>query len=55
MNNPLSVPDYVTTLLSETIAEYVKANNKEPAIEVLRRFQSGVYALYRGNYGDETT
>lgn len=54
MNNDLMVPDYVTNLLSETIAEYVKANNKEPAIEVLRRFQAGVYALYRGDYGEET-
>lgn len=50
LNTELQVPDSVTDLLAATISEYAANTGKEPTLEILRRFQAGAYALYRGEY-----
>ncbi len=56
VQNPLKVPENVRELLRMTVARYAEQNGKEPPLEVLRRFQSSVFALYRGEFdADEET
>ncbi len=53
VSGTLEVPDLVMRLLKATVTRHAEQSGKEPPLETLRRYQAGVYALYRGEYDDE--
>lgn len=50
LTKPLDVPEFAVELLTATVKKHIEEHGKEPAVEVLRRYQSSVFALYRGEY-----
>lgn len=53
LKQSLTIPVQVNELLKATIAKHVEDTGHEPTLDVLRRFQAGVVALYKGKYEDE--
>ncbi len=52
VEKPLQVPEQVQQLMRATIANYVETNGGQPSTEMIRRFQSGVFACWQGDYED---
>lgn len=52
LKNELSIPGQVDELLRATVTRHVEDTGREPTLEVLRRYQAGVVALYLGEYDD---
>jgi hypothetical protein len=48
----LELPGPVDELLRATLAEHARATGREPSLEVLRRYQAGVYAAWVGDDAD---
>jgi hypothetical protein len=46
----LPVPPAMEQLLRMTVSRYTEVNGHEPSIDMVRRFQSNVYALFKGQY-----
>jgi hypothetical protein len=46
----LSLPHQIASLLSTTIAHHVKKEGREPTLETMRRYRSGIYAFWKGNF-----
>lgn len=53
MATELSVPEPIMKLLKTTVDEHVTKTGREPSLEVLRRFQAGVYAMWNTDFGDD--
>jgi hypothetical protein len=41
----------VDELLKHTIAKHIEANGSPPTMDIARRYQSGVYAMWKGDFG----
>lgn len=52
VEKPLQIPEQVAELMKATVANFTEKNNSQPSIEMLRRFQSGVFACWQGDYDD---
>ncbi len=50
LKRPLASSANVTQLYRAAKAKYEAENGREPPMEILRRFQAAVFALYRGDY-----
>jgi len=50
VSSDLFLPAHVQQLYRTTLSTYVQKNDRDPPVEVLRRFQASVFALYRGEY-----
>lgn len=55
MSTPTKMPKEVKDLLEASVSKFITSNNKQPPLEVLRRFQAGIYAMYKGQYEEEET
>lgn len=49
----LDVPSIPLSLLKASLANHVEKTGREPTLEIARRFQSGVYALWRADEGTD--
>lgn len=45
--HPLSLPGAITSLLTETVAQFKQKCGREPTLDEIRDFQAGAVALYR--------
>lgn len=54
LNAPLVVPAPIEELMRATIGRHVETYGREPTVEALRRYQSAAFALYRGQYDEES-
>lgn len=46
-------PAHCVDLFQKTISKYYEAHEEMPNVDIMRRFQTSVYALYRGDYDEE--
>jgi len=54
LQQPMPLPAHVARLLKVTVAQHIEKYGKEPAVEVVRRYQASIFAMYRGEVEDET-
>jgi hypothetical protein len=50
LQGKLSMPTAVVELLKVTVAKHIEINGKEPNFDVLRRYQAGAYAFWKGDF-----
>lgn len=48
LQNKLEVPAFVSGLLAQTVSQHTSKNDKPLTFDVLRRYHSAVFAMYRG-------
>lgn len=51
--SPLSIPAFVSELMKVTVAKHVEKHGTQPTAEMMRRFQSGAVALWKGEFDGE--
>lgn len=54
LKTPMSVPAPVEELMRATLGRHMETSGREPTVEVLRRYQTAAFALFRGQYDEET-
>lgn len=52
---PLAVPVEVNRLVRAAVTKYVETHEREPGLDVVRRFQASVYTLYAGDYEESSS
>jgi len=50
---PLEVPQFVNSLMEQTVQNHIESYGKEPTIDILRRYQASVFAIYKGEDQDD--
>jgi hypothetical protein len=48
--NDLSIPEQVDALVKETVRQHTTKNGTAPTIDVMRRYQAGAYAFWKGEF-----
>jgi hypothetical protein len=46
----LALPEFVEKLQRKLLADHVNQHGREPTLEIRRRYQAGVFALWKGSY-----
>ena len=53
VQDPLPIPTFVSELMKVTVAKHVEKHGTQPTTEMMRRFQSGAVALWKGEFDGE--